>query len=98
MKNFKEFDITLNDNRLPLNSINIGCAAANSIVDSKQRDEIANEDISKFCKECRKMLIFLIEKLLERVAASLPFVRSFQCVIPTNISDKEKKGRCTKQF
>ena len=36
LKNFKEFDFTLNDNRLPLNSINIGCAAANSIVDLKQ--------------------------------------------------------------
>ena len=98
MKNFKEFDFTLNDNRLPLNSINIGCAAANSIVDLKRRDEIANEDISKFRKKCRKMLIVLIEKLLERMAVSLPFLRSFQCVIPTNISDKEKKGRCTKQF
>ena len=29
---------------------------------------------------------------------SLPFLRSFQCAIPTNISDKEKEGRCTKQF
>ena len=29
VKNFKEFDFTLNDNRLPLNSINIGCAADN---------------------------------------------------------------------
>ena len=36
VKNFKEFDFTLNDNRLPLNSINIGCAAANSIVDLKR--------------------------------------------------------------
>ena len=27
MKNFKELDFTLNDNQLPLNSINIGCAA-----------------------------------------------------------------------
>ena len=44
------------------------------------------------------MLIVLIEKLLEQMAVSLPFLRSFQCVIPTNISDKEKKGRCTKQF
>ena len=51
VKNFKEFDFTLNDNRLQLNSINIGCAAANSIVDLKRRDEIANEDISKFHKK-----------------------------------------------
>ena len=98
MKNFREFDFTLNDNRLPLNSINIGCAAANSIVDLKRRDEIANENISKFRKKCRKMLIVLIEKLLERMVVSLPFLRSFQYVIPTNISDKGKKGRCTKQF
>ena len=72
MKNFKEFDFALNDNRLQLNSINIGCAAANSIVDLKQRDEIAIEDISKFRKKCRKTLIVLIEKLLERIAVSLP--------------------------
>ena len=97
-KNFKDFDFTLNDNRLPLNSINIGCSAANSIVDLKRRDEITNEDISKFRKECRKMLIVLIEKLLERMAVNLPFLRSLQCVIPTNISDKEKKVSCTKQF
>ena len=32
------------------------------------------------------------------MAVSLPFLRSLQCVIPTNIQDKEKKGRCTKQF
>ena len=44
------------------------------------------------------MLIVLIEKLLERMAVSLPFLRSLQCVIPTNISDKEKKSRCTKRF
>ena len=44
------------------------------------------------------MLIVFIEKLLEGMAFSLPFFRSLQCVIPTNISDKEKKGRCTKQF
>ena len=97
VKNFKEFDFTLNDNRLPLNSINIGCAAANSIVDLKRGDEIANEDISKFCKECRKILIVLVEKLLERMVVSSPFLRSLQCVIPTNISGKEKGG-CTKQF
>ena len=36
VKNFKEFDFTLNNNRLLLNSINIGCAAANSIVDLKR--------------------------------------------------------------
>ena len=76
MKNFKEFDFTLNDNRHQLNPINIGCAAANSIVDLKQRDEIAIEDISKFRKKCRKMLIVLIEKLLERIAVSLPFLRN----------------------
>ena len=35
MKNFEEFDFTLNYNRFPLNSINIGCAAANLIVDLK---------------------------------------------------------------
>ena len=88
----------MNDNRLPLYSINIGCAAANLTVDLKRRDEIANEDISKFCKKCRKMLIVLIEKLLERMTVSLPFLRSLQCVIATNISDKEKKSGCTKQF
>ena len=44
------------------------------------------------------MLIVLIEKLLERMAVSLSFLRSFQCVTPTNILDKERKGRCTKQF
>ena len=88
----------MSNNRLPLNSISIGCAAANSIVDLKRRDEIANEDICKFRKECRKMLIVLIEKLLERMAVSLPFLRGLRCAIPTNISDKEKKGRCTKQF
>ena len=71
---------------------------ANSIVDLKQQDELANEDISTFCKECRKMLIVFIEKLLEGMAFSLPFFRSLQCVIPTNVLDKEKKGRCTKQF
>ena len=31
------------------------------------------------------------------MAVSLPFLRILQCVIPINISDKEKKGRCTKQ-
>ena len=98
VKNFKEFDSTLNDNQLLLNSINIDCAAANSIVDLKRQDQIANEDISKFRKECRKMVIVLIEKLIEQMAVSFPFLRSLQCVIPTNILDKEKKGRCTKQF
>ena len=44
------------------------------------------------------MLIVLIEKLLQRMAVSLPFLRGLRCAIPTNISDKEKKGRCTKQF
>ena len=44
------------------------------------------------------MLIVLIEKLLERMTVSLSFLRSLQCVIPTNISDKEKKIRCTKEF
>ena len=81
MKNFKEFDFVLNDNQLPLNSINIGCAAANSIVGLKRRDEIANKDIYKFCKKCGKMLIDLIEKLLEGMAVILAFVRSLQCVI-----------------
>ena len=32
VKNFKEFDFTLNDNWLPLTSINIDCAAANSML------------------------------------------------------------------
>ena len=32
------------------------------------------------------------------MVVSLPFLGSLQCVIPTNILDKEKKGRCTKQF
>ena len=32
------------------------------------------------------------------MAVSLPFLRSFQCIIPTNISYKEKNGRYTKQF
>ena len=44
------------------------------------------------------MLIVLIEKFLVRMAVCLPFLRSLQCVIPTNISDKEKKYSCTKQF
>ena len=44
------------------------------------------------------MLIVLIEKLLGQMAVSLPFLRSFQCIIPTNISYKEKNGRYTKQF
>ena len=35
VKNSKEFDFTLNDNQLLLNSMNIGCASANSIVDLK---------------------------------------------------------------
>ena len=32
------------------------------------------------------------------MAVSLSFLRRLQCVIPTIISDKEKKGRYTKQF
>ena len=96
VKNFKEFDFSLNDNRLPLNSVNIGCGTANSIVDLKWREEIANEDTSKFRKRCKKMLIVLNEKRLEQMAVSLHFLRR-KCVIPTNIWDKEK-GRCTKQF
>ena len=44
------------------------------------------------------MLTVVIEKLLEWMPISLPFLRSPQCVIPTNISDKEKKGRCTNYF
>ena len=95
---FKEFDFTLNDNHLLFNSRNVGSVGANTIVDLKWWDEIVNKDISKFRKECRKMLIVLIEKLLVWMAVSLPFLRSLLCVIPTNISDKVKKGRCTKQF
>ena len=57
----------------------------------KWQDKIVNEDISKLCKEYRKILIVLIEKLLQRMAVSLPFLIILQCVIPINISDKEKK-------
>ena len=55
VKNFKEFDFTLNDNRFPLNSINIDCAAANWIVDLNRRNKIANKEISEF----RKMAVSL---------------------------------------
>ena len=98
VKNFKEFDFTLNNNQLPLNSIIIDSVAANSIVDLNRLDEIVNEDISKFRKECRKLSIVLIKKRLERMAVSLPFLRSLQYVIPTNILDKENKGRCINPF
>ena len=50
VKNFKEFDFTLNDNRFPLNSINIDCAVANWIVDLNRRNKIASEEISEFHK------------------------------------------------
>ena len=44
------------------------------------------------------MLTVLIEKIRDGMVVSLPFLGSLQCVIPISITDKEKKGRCTKQF
>ena len=50
-KNFKDFDICSNENRLPLNTINRGCAAANSIIDLNRQDQISKEEVCIFCKE-----------------------------------------------
>ena len=62
-KNFKDFDFCSKENRPPLSTLNLGCAAGNSIIDLKGQYQILNEEIPKFPKECRAMIISPIEKL-----------------------------------
>ena len=66
-KDLKKIDLSNKDNFISSYSINIGCAARNTILELRKKDIVNSKEISSFQKEFRMFIISLVEKLFERM-------------------------------
>ena len=77
-KDLKKIDLSNKDNFISSYSINIGCAARNTILELRKKDIVNSKEISSFQKECRTFIISLVEKLFQRMLNGISILRMLQ--------------------
>lgn len=65
-RQLQNFDFSKRENLINIASITIGFAAESSLKELKKQDMIPVGDLKNFMKECRLLVITLLEKLFQR--------------------------------
>ena len=69
-----------------LGSIAIGFAAESTVKELKRQDKVPVGELTHFMKECRTLVISLLEKLFARGLTGSSFLKSVGCIDPLSIS------------
>ena len=83
-KQFQNFDFSKKENML--GSITIGFAAESTVKELKRQDKVPVGELTHFMKECRTLVISLLEKLFARGLTGSSFLKSVGCIDPLSIS------------
>ena len=78
---FLKIDLGKRESMVDLQNVDLGTAANSVLNNSKVKDDLK----MKFCKDCVKILVKLIEKLKERSPLSYGVVRNAVCFVPSEM-------------
>ena len=96
-KDLKEIDLSNKDNFISSYSINIGCAARNTILELRKKDIVNSKEISSFQKECRTFIISLVEKLFERMLNCISILKNITIINPQKALEFDQQN-CIESF
>ena len=87
--NFKTL-ISLRKNFLPLKSITVGFAAERNIMKLRRKNVLSQDEARRFMKDCRHVIIGILEKIFERSLNGSSFLEATGCISPKSILSKLK--------
>ena len=75
-KELQKFGFTTKENLLPIGSVIVSFAAECTLKDLKKRIVLPTDELKKFVKQCRLLLVTFLEKLFERGLTGTTFPKS----------------------
>ena len=88
-------DFSKKENKLNLGSLTIGFAAEHTMKELKRQDNILIGELKNLMKECRMLVITLLEKLFARGITGLSFLKSVGCIDQLSISTTPQENLIT---
>ena len=89
-RQLQKFDFTKKENFLPLKLLTIGFAAERNIMELRIKDVLAQDVINRFMKDCRLIIIGILEKIFERSLNRSSFLEATGCISPESVLLKQK--------
>ena len=91
-------DIDFNDKKKQLVKVDIGFGADKVATDLLGRDEVLNDDIKTFRRECLQFLVSLTCKIVERSPLKYAVVRNAKSIDPEIVSDTTEGKAVLQKF
>ena len=89
-RQLQKFDFTKKENFLPLKLMTIGFAEEHNIMELRRKDVLSQDVINRFMKDCRLIIIGILEKIFERSLNQSSFLEAIGCISPESILLKQK--------
>ena len=86
----QNFHFSEKENFLPLKSITIGFATERNTMELMRRDVLLQDEVRRFMKDCRFVIIGMLEKIFERSLNGSSFLEAAGCISPKSILSKPK--------
>ena len=89
-RQLQNFDFTEKENFLPLKLITIGFVAERNIMEWRRKDVLSQDEVRRFMKDCRLVIIGILEKIFKRSLNGSSFLEAAGCISPKSILSKPK--------